>query len=92
MADLDLPPIFEERLVCRVIDQRVEECVLSFDVGEQRLGLVNSQMVISMLQINHVNKIIRIFLFNSVRIRMLAVYALRPSFVKLLPSPLSLCE
>jgi hypothetical protein len=40
MADLDLPPIFEERLVCCVIDQRVEECVLSFDVGEQRLGLI----------------------------------------------------
>ncbi len=40
MADLDLPPIFEERLVCRVINQRVEECVLSFDVGEQRLSLI----------------------------------------------------
>ncbi len=75
MADLDLSPIFEEWLVCRVIDQRVEERVLSFDVGEQRLGLVNSQMVISMLQINRVNKIIKIFWFNSMRIRMLAVYA-----------------
>jgi hypothetical protein len=60
MADLDLPPIFEQRLVCRVIDQRVEECVLSFDVGEQRLGLVNSQTVISNVQINPVNRMIRI--------------------------------
>jgi hypothetical protein len=56
MADLDLPPIFEQRLVCRVIDQRVEECVLSFDVGEQRLGLVNSQT----FQISRVNRMIRV--------------------------------
>ena len=56
MADLDLSPIFEQRLVCRVIDQRVEECVLSFDVGEQRLGLVNSQT----FQISRVNRMIRV--------------------------------